>query len=69
MTQTQMILRDLKRGKAITPIDALREYQCFRLAARVAELRNDGHDIITDEIVRDGKRYASYRLNSKAMSA
>lgn len=65
MSQTDMILRDLKRGKAITPIDALREYQCFRLAAREADLREQGHDIVTDEIVKDGKRYASYRLASR----
>jgi len=65
MTQTKMILKDLQRGKAITPIDALRDYQCFRLAARVADLREQGHDIVTDEIVKDGKRYASYRLANR----
>jgi len=65
MSQADQILLDLKRGKAITPLDALRDYQCFRLAARVADLREQGHDIVTDEIVKDGKRYASYRLANR----
>lgn len=69
MSQKQRILKDLKRGKSITPIDALNEYGCFRLAARCAELRDQGHDIVADIVSRNGKRYASYRLKKEAMSA
>jgi hypothetical protein len=36
--------------------------QCFRLAARIAELRDIGHNIHTTMIYSNGKRYASYRL-------
>lgn len=61
MSQCNAILADLKRGP-ITPIDALQRHGCFRLAARIADLRERGHTILTD-IIEDGdKRYASYRL-------
>ena len=61
MSQTAEILRHLKR-RPITAIDALRDYQCFRLAARINDLRMDGHDIQTDIITRGEKRFAQYRL-------
>ena len=61
MSQCQQILSHLKK-RPITPIEALQNYGCFRLAARVADLRDQGHQIATD-IIQDGdKRYASYRL-------
>lgn len=47
----------------ITPHDALREAGCFRLAARVSELRGDGLDIRTEwETDGDGTRWARYVL-------
>ena len=63
MTQTQSILLHLKRERGITPLEALRRYGCFRLAARIAELRAAGHDILTQRVeVRGGKNVARYRL-------
>ena len=63
MTQAQKILRDLKRGKRITPMDALRNYSCMRLAARIYDLRFQGHNI-KDRMkpVKNGKAVAEYRL-------
>ena len=46
------------RPAGLTPIDALNEVGCFRLAARVAELRTQGHSIETI----DGRTWARYRL-------
>jgi hypothetical protein len=46
-----------------TPIDALRECSCFRMAARVAELRGAGHNVVTTwETDTDGTRWARYVL-------
>ena len=45
-TQKQRILNDLKGGLYITPMDALKEHGCFRLAAVVCDLRKEGHNII-----------------------
>lgn len=39
-TQSQQILAHLKAGRSITPIDALERFQCFRLGARIYEVRS-----------------------------
>ena len=63
MTQNAQILAHLKTGKRITPLDALREFGCFRLGARVFELKAEGHNILKEMIETDsGKRVAEYRL-------
>jgi hypothetical protein len=56
----------LQSGKAITPIDALNMFGCFRLGARIFDLKQKGHSIKTEIIRKDGKNYASYSLESKA---
>jgi len=61
-TQTERILNYLSKGKGITPIDALNRFGCFRLAARIADLRKNGHAIFTDSVTKNGKTFASYRL-------
>tara|TARA_B110000503_G_scaffold131107_1_gene205258 strand:+ start:447 stop:701 length:255 start_codon:yes stop_codon:yes gene_type:complete len=64
MTQSQLILDQLKAGQIITQIDALKIAGCFRLAARVFDLRREGHDIETVPVHTDtGKYIASYKLN------
>jgi len=45
MTQAEQILDWLRQGRHITALEALREFGCFRLAARINELRNAGVDI------------------------
>lgn len=62
MTQVDAIRAHLESGKSITPLDALRDYGCFRLAARVDDLRRQGLCITTEYETRNGKKYASYRL-------
>ena len=62
MTQTEMIRAHLQSGRDLTPIDALHHYGCFRLAARIKELRNQGLQIETLTEQRDGKVWAKYRL-------
>ena len=32
-------------GNRITPLEALRRFRCFRLGARIADLKDDGIDI------------------------
>lgn len=62
-THSAQILAHLKAGKSITPIDALSEYGCFRLGARVYDLKKDGHNIVKEMVeVSSGKRVASYTL-------
>jgi hypothetical protein len=62
-TQTAQILAHLKTGRSITPIDALNKYGCFRLGARIYDLKQDGHNIYREMVETDsGKRVASYTL-------
>lgn len=65
MTQTETILAHLKNGRSITPIDALRDYGCFRLAARIKELRDSGHDVQTAWDTDGEKRWARYSLGKR----
>lgn len=67
-SQTRRILEYLQEGKSITPLDALNMFGCFRLSARIKDLRNDEFDIRTSMETKempDGstKRYARYWLN------
>lgn len=62
MSQESLILSHLRRHKCITPIQALERYGCFRLAARISDLRQSGYVIHTDIVQSGDKRYAKYRL-------
>ena len=63
MTQTQNILDWLKQGKPITAIEALDNFGCFRLAARIADIRATGIDVKTATIqTRSGKSIPQYSL-------
>jgi hypothetical protein len=62
MSQCTQILNHLKR-RPITAIQALELYGCFRLAARIYDLRSAGHNITSSEIeTKNGKHIAQYRL-------
>ena len=63
MTQTQRILIYLKTGKTLTPLEALKKFGCFRLAARISDLRSQGHTIWTNYITKDNKTFAAYKLS------
>jgi len=65
VTQNDAIKQHLLAGKPITPLDALQNYGCFRLAARIDELRKAGMDIETLTEKRNGKQYASYVLRGQ----
>lgn len=61
-TQNEQILRHLKRGRKITPLQALNLYGCFRLSGRILELKQQGHPI-KSEMVKVNKKYvAQYSL-------
>ena len=45
LSQTEMIMELLEDGIGLTPIDALEHAGCFRLSARILELKEEGHTI------------------------
>ena len=60
--QTEMTLEYMRLYGSITPLEALNGFGCFRLPARISDLRKAGHDIKTT--IADGKKkYAIYTLN------
>lgn len=61
MSQTTQILQALERGETLTPIDALNRFGCFRLGARVYDLRKMGYNIIN----LGDEKYARYKLDEK----
>lgn len=46
-SHAQLIKNHLLNGGSITALEALREYGCYRLGARIAELRSEGMNIKT----------------------
>ena len=65
MSQNKQILNYLLKGKKLTPIDALEIFGCFRLSARILDLRKEGYDIISENITKKGKTFAQYSMEGK----
>ena len=65
-TQTDQILAWLRKGYSLTALDALDQFGCFRLAARINDARKvlmaDEEITVTMERVGEGKKVARYRL-------
>ena len=62
-TQRDRILKHLRTGKSVNPLMALDRWGCFRLAARILELKEAGYRIETHLVKTGSKRYAAYLLD------
>ena len=56
-SQMEKVLEMLQKGQ-VTPMSALYKAGCYRLGARIFDLRRKGYNIVTDK----SKGYASYTL-------
>ena len=66
-SQLSQIREYLCSGGTLSPLDALRLFRCMRLAARIADLRQEGWiiDTVTTTSEDDPRvSFASYRLDS-----
>lgn len=64
-SQSLRILAALKRGRGMTSLQALNDFGCLRLAARINDLRNMGYPIVSEIVtLKDGKRVAFYFMKS-----
>lgn len=61
-SQTAIIKGWLLNGHSLTTLEALTMFRCFRLAARVANLRSEGLPILTEMVDINGKRVAKYSI-------
>lgn len=68
MSQEEDVFNHLYTHGSITPIEALNKYGCFRLGARIYDLRKEGHEISTIPVAGKGNRYAKYVLNKVSNS-
>jgi len=59
-SQSAQILAHMKAGHGITGLDALHRFGCFRLPARIADIKKMGHDVKREMIEVNGKRVARY---------
>lgn len=69
MTQCEKILAYIQENGSITPLDALREFGCMRLASRVNDLKRAGYVIISEMETKQNKygdtvKYARYRMEN-----
>ena len=64
-SQAKRILAYMQEGHRITPIEALKLFNCFRLGARIADLKEGGHEIKSEFVkTESGKRVKSYWIES-----
>lgn len=62
-SQTDRIIDYLLTGKSITPLEALDLFGCFRLGARIADIRQKGYLVYSEFITTPtGKRVKRYHL-------
>lgn len=62
-SQASRILKYMQEGNGITPIEALNLFGCFRLGARISDIKKMGYDIVTERVKVDGGKYvARYHL-------
>jgi hypothetical protein len=60
-SQKALIKGWLLNGYSLTQLEALNQFGCFRLAARIADIRDEGFHILTDMVtLENGKRVARY---------
>jgi hypothetical protein len=67
MSDKDKLLEWFRSGRTITPVEAMNELGCYRLGARIFDLRKDGHTIVTTMETttdRHGERcrFARYKL-------
>lgn len=62
MSQTSDIRAYLNTGRPLTALQALTMFNCFRLAARINEIKahNGEGSILTEMVTINGKRVARY---------
>ena len=69
MTQNQQILAALRDGKRISPLSALQDYDCMRLAARIYDLRDQGWDIESVSTTNGKATWMEYKMAEDAATS
>ena len=68
-TQTESIKRHLERKGSINALEALDHYGCFRLAARINDLKNEGMDIQANKVrTSNGATISRYYIEDETQA-
>ena len=64
ISQREQVLTHLKKGLPITSWEAIHEFRATRLSAIIFDLRQEGYNIITENITNPetGKKFGRYTL-------
>ena len=62
VSQAKEIAKWLKEGKKLTALSALNKFGCFRLSARIHDLKDTGLNISKEMVKRNDKNVAEYSL-------
>lgn len=68
MSQNKLIKDHLIRTGQIDAITALKKYGCFRLAARIFDIKNEGLNITKKNVRHQGKTFAVYQTDQVKVS-
>lgn len=60
VSQKELILNYMREEGSIDPFSALMQLGCFRLAARIHELREDGHAIESELVHTETSKHSVY---------
>jgi hypothetical protein len=61
-SQNALIKGWLLNGHSITTLEALNMFGCFRLSARIANLKDQGLPVVAEMVLINDKRVARYYL-------
>ena len=61
-SQCKKILAYLKEGSGSTRALAVDKFRCYRLAARISDLKEQGNNIVTTMVGKGFGSYAEYHL-------
>lgn len=69
MNQTDMVLEYMRDTGSITAMEAVEEFGCYRLSARIADLRKRGIEIQSETVTRKNRygksvTFSRYRLEN-----
>ena len=64
-TQKAIILAELRKGKTITALEAFKLCGSLRLSSIIFCLRDEGYNITTTMVKRNGKHIAEYSLKNR----
>lgn len=64
MTQCEMIIKHLNEHGSITQMDAVK-FGCYRLSARIHDLRELGYEIETKTETKGKSTYARYSIGKE----